>query len=213
MGDDFEFDFGDDEFDIDTGEDTTYNIEDDNEYGFNNLENKADQYDFSNTEEEQTEALGINTKKYMIIAVIVAIVLLISAIMIWKIAKGTSEKEENNTVQNDIQDSVESNIQQEITVNSNKDWVAIDNQQDINYTGKTQALFTVTNIEHQARMNGSSLEVRTELTGNISGYTGIYTLYIDYSDGINLAIGDTIDVELSVGNYGDNSIIGIIYIK
>ena len=216
------FDFEDYGFDIDTGNDTEYNMGDTHDYDFNSLDNEDSSYTegdkdlFNNTNDQQAEELGINTKKYMIIAVIIAIVLLIAAIFIWKTAKRAPEKETDINIQKEeTNGNVENSIPQNNQVHSNsqKDWTIIDNQQDINYTGKTQALFTVTSIEHQARLNGSSLEVRTELNGNISGYTGVYTLYIDYGDGINLRIGDTFGVEVSVGNYGNDSVVGIVYIK
>ena len=220
MNYDFDFDFEEDGFDIDTGNVTEYSMGDSDEYEFNNSNNEDSRHInrdlFNSEDDEQAEGLGINTKKYMIMAVIVAIIILITAISIWKVAKITPEKETAVNIQKEeTNENIENGIQHNNQVHSSsqQDWTVIDNQQDINYTGKTQALFTVTSIEHQARLNGSGLEVRTELSGNISGYTGIYTLYIDYGDGINLRIGDTFYVEVSVGNYGNDSVVGIVYIK
>lgn len=93
------------------------------------------------------------------------------------------------------------------------DWTKLDGASGIVFNdGYNDAIFTVTGIEHyalRADPNGN-LEVKTELTGSISGYSGTYKLTVPYSKGSKLTTGMTFDIQIQVGDFKGKSVIGDI---
>ncbi len=97
--------------------------------------------------------------------------------------------------------------------NGTNDWIKLDNAYNVTFNESyIDSKFVVTEIHHYALKvdpNGN-LEVKTELTGSISGYSGTYKLTVPYSKGSKLSIGMTFDVKVQIGDYNGKSVIGDI---
>lgn len=165
-----------------------------------------------------------NLRNHLIIAIIIAAVLIIAAVSIWKFAKAkTSNNKDSSGYTTDVaEDAREENIKSESTNNDEYSAVGIDRGQwtyitedeDVNYReDKVEAIFTVTDIRHKARLNGNEIEIRSEVAGSISGFTGTYSIDIDYNKGSKLNIGDTIGVYVTTGTYGNDTVVGVIDVK
>ena len=98
------------------------------------------------------------------------------------------------------------------TQNKSSEWKAFAKDEIEFNSEKVSCSFTITGIEHQVRVvsNVSELQVRTILTGNLSGFTGSYQIEVPYSKGCLLSIGKMFNVEVEVGSKDDFTVIGTI---
>lgn len=212
------------DFDIDTGDELEYDFRDfDMRNSSSNASNigSEDSYnDMENTKEDIKGGKAI--KSNTIIIVIVSIIMVIIVVYLARFIKvKLDDRKKLPSTQYDLEYNTDNNVGTGVTGSngmngsavSNEGWTEIDGKQDVQYSDTAEDIFTVTDIEHQARKNGNSLEVRSKLTGSISGYTGTYTIYVDYYQGKVLNVGDTFTVKVSVGGYDGNSVVGIVYTK
>lgn len=115
-----------------------------------------------------------------------------------------------NAIMNDGPKRTQNN---QVSASSSNDWVRLDDSSGISFNKDYSSLqFTITGIEHYALRTdpNGNLEVRTELTGSISGYAGTYKLIVPYSKGCQLKTGMTFDVNVQVGEFKGKSVIGDI---
>lgn len=116
---------------------------------------------------------------------------------------------------NDVMGEGQKRTQTQVVTQSsnNTDWVRLDDTSGISFnTDYIPAVFVVTGVEHyalKADPNGN-LEIKTELTGSISGYSGTYKLTVPYSKGCKLSNGMSFDVQVEIGSYKGKSVIGDI---
>lgn len=75
-----------------------------------------------------------------------------------------------------------------------------------------KAIYTVTSIKHYASVVDAqeTLAVKSVLEGNISGFTGTYSLDVPYDVGHQLSIGNSFAVSVQFGKYNEKRVIGKI---
>lgn len=106
-----------------------------------------------------------------------------------------------------------------VSDNNSIKWIEIDSQQQVTFKNEYSELtFTVTDIKHYARVvdESDTLDIKTTLTGSISGMPGTYTLDVPYNQGVilenspELGIGCTFTVYVQIGDYNGKRVIGEI---
>lgn len=206
------------DFDIETGVD----IEEDSFDGTGILSD--DMFEGSENNGGNDGGTYRNIRNHLIIAIIIAAILIIAAVLIWKFAKAkTSNNKDSSVYTADMaEDTREENTKKE-SINNDEystvevgrgQWTYITEDEDVSYNeDKIEAIFTVTDIKHKARLNGNEIEIRSEIAGSISGFTGTYSIDVDYDKGSKLNIGDTIGVYVTTGTYGNDTVVGVIDVK
>lgn len=127
-------------------------------------------------------------------------------------ASNENDVTSNNSTTNEV-DMNEVSRLLEGNVNVNDDsWKEIDDSSDIKYNDEYSELtYTVTELHNEARkINDNTIEVRTRLNGSISGLSGSFEVYVPYSKGTKLKIGNTFKVMVSLGEYNGNTVINDI---
>lgn len=92
-------------------------------------------------------------------------------------------------------------------------WTLITDSEDVIFNENySDAVFTITNIEHKARAvdTNNNLVVITTLHGSISGLSGTYDIDIPYNKGIKLVVGNTFTVHVQLGSYNGKTVVGEI---
>lgn len=210
--------------------------------GFGNDNNGFDKSlnDLSNQYQEQNNAneqRGL--KKQSIILIVVGAVALILVLIIasgiskrsHKQNQNTNSTQNNNTTQVSSNENVDNvmnddnggtnqnqqgNTQQNVVTNKVDDdftWTIITANEEVQFNSQyTDSVFTVTNIEHKARVvdTNNNLVIITTLQGSISGLSGTYELDIPYDKGVQLVVGNTFTVHVQLGTYNGKTIVGEI---
>lgn len=194
--------FADDENDINSAQP----IDNNNEYGG---------FDANASEGlTQDKSAVIKTALTVIIAGVVILLLVFGFMRIFggnKQPKNQANEPSNNTVQQPTNDSTQNN-NQSTTSSSADGWQAF-GKTSITFNEEYSKLtFTITGIKHLAKRvdSNGNLEVKTVLTGSLSGYGGTYELEVPYSTGYRLEEGKYFSVEVQVGNFDGKSVIGEI---
>ena len=89
-------------------------------------------------------------------------------------------------------------------------WQEVDHE-EISFSDYIDGDFTVTSIKSFARSSKlGEMELKTEVTGSISGLSGTYEIDVPYTIGGGLKIGNTFSIKYKIGNIGDNTFISDI---
>lgn len=146
-------------------------------------------------------------KQAIIIVIIAAVVILLAfGIVKWLTSGGDKPKDEKV-------DPPQGNVVQENQNSTSNSWVKFSGADNLtfneNYVAST---FTVTAINHYVKVvdGESNLEVKTVLTGTLSGFIGTYELEVPYSKGCRLSIGNYFNVEVQVGSSNEKTVVGEI---
>lgn len=128
-------------------------------------------------------------------------------------ASGNNQGENSGNANDIMNDGPKRTQNNQVSASSSTDWISFDDSAGISFNKDYSSLqFTITGIEHFALRTdpNGNLEVKTELTGSISGYAGTYKLTVPYSKGCQLKTGMTFDVSVQVGEFKGKSVIGDI---
>lgn len=202
-------DFGD--LDLDFGDDSETDPENENELsGFD-----------SNEPDEPRPP--VDKKRRLIIGgiglAIVIVVFTVAGLVKASREKGGEVVYENETIAVNPSDSqvktVETPVQQPIQqqVQYNDGWTTIDADKNVDLSSEVSGVFTVTSVKHMARSNGNETEVKTIVSGSISGLTGKYELELPYSLARFLTVGNTLKLKYKIGQINGNSIISDLKIE
>ena len=202
-------DFGD--LDLDFGDDNETDPENENELsGFD-----------SNEPDEPRPP--VDKKRRLIIGgiglAIVIVVFTVAGLVKASREKGGEVVYENETIAVNPSDSqvktVETPVQQPIQqqVQYNDGWTTIDADKNVDLRSEVSGVFTVTSVKHMARSNGNETEVKTIVSGSISGLTGKYELELPYSLARFLTVGNTLKLKYKIGQINGNSIISDLKIE
>ena len=210
-----DFDFGAD-FDSlldDTDDDAGISFDDQDNSQDNQLDNQQDDY-FELSDSQQAENKSVITKQAMIIAIIGVLVILL-VIAVPKMIRGNRNKQPAQSVQTSSQNASQANNQnQQVISNSSSrgSWTKLDSAPSIEFGQPIEAKFTITGIAHYAQKSDTQggMQLTTVLTGGVSGFTGTYEIEVPYSKGRLLNIGNSFDVQVCVGDYKGNMVVGEI---
>ena len=223
--DDFDdiFDGLDDDNELDDGFDLDLDFGDDNETDHEN-ENELSGFDSNEPDEPRPP---VDKKRRLIIGgiglAIVIVVFTVAGLVKASREKGGEVVYENETIAVNPSDSqvktVETPVQQPIQqpvqqqVQYNDGWTVIDADKNVDLSSEVSGVFTVTAVKHMARSNGSETEVKTIVSGSISGLTGKYELELPYSLARFLTVGNTLKLKYKIGQINGNSIISDLKIE
>ena len=202
-------DFGD--LDLDFGDDNETDPENENELsGFD-----------SNEPDEPRPP--VDKRRRLIIGgiglAIVIVVFTVAGLVKASREKGGEVVYENETIAVNPSDSqvktAETPVQQPIQqqVQYNDGWTTIDADKNVDLSSEVSGVFTVTSVKHMARSNGNETEVKTIVSGSISGLTGKYELELPYSLARFLTVGNTLKLKYKIGQINGNSIISDLKIE
>ena len=202
-------DFGD--LDLDFGDDNETDPENENELsGFD-------------SNEPDDPRPPVDKKRRLIIGgiglAIVIVVFTVAGLVKASREEGGEVVYENETIAVNPSDSqvktVETPVQQPIQqqVQYNDGWTTIDADKNVDLSSEVSGVFTVTSVKHMARSNGNETEVKTIVSGSISGLTGKYELELPYSLARFLTVGNTLKLKYKIGQINGNSIISDLKIE
>lgn len=231
-----DLDFESYEDDLSLGGDTNY---DDDTVGgtevddaFSNLfsEDSVDE----NKDVENSDSSENNSKYVKVVvagAVIVAIAI-VSMAIVTKVKNtsksskdiASSHKESTSSViSTDTQSSTPADISRDRDASSrvtkpvndtyNEEWSEITGKEKLDLNKEyTSMSFTVTDVKHLARvLDQSTINVKTQAKGSISGLAGTFIIDVPYSKGVHLNIGDTFSIMVKLGEYGGKTVVEDIY--
>lgn len=156
-----------------------------------------------------------STVKTAIIAIIIGVVIVIVGLCIAGAVGGKQGQQGQEQVQEKVTSNAE-NKNEAASKSVDSSWVKISNSEKVTFNKDYKDLtFTVTGIEHYAKKVDSkgNLMIKTELTGSLSGLSGIYNLEVPYNKGARLIVGDEFTVKVLIGSYGEKSVVGSILWK
>lgn len=211
------------ESDSDNLDDGSGNQSNRNEPDFSNLfENELGQSEQNSEDVRNTKKQAILVTLFGIIGVIIVVFTADKFLL-----NSDSQEKKDNTVVNKVKESFKSEdtvketdtkvhiINENNDNNINYEWSEIKEDSDIEWKSKyTKLTFTITKINHYARTVdvNSNLEIKTVITGCLSGIAGTYSLDVPYEKGSKLVIGDYFTVQVKLGTYKDKLVIGdIVY--
>lgn len=158
-----------------------------------------------NTEPDGKKAL---LKQCAVIGVIALIIAILAISLVRWLSGSKSKPSENNNKQQVVttQPSGSSTAQQD------NGWVAFDNANGLSFKDEyILSRFSITKIQHYAKVSGSNnLEIKTILTGSLSGFDGTFEIEVPYYKGSLLSIGNYFDVSVQVGDLGGKLVVGEI---
>lgn len=175
--------------------------------------------DLGDFESQQLTSGSAGDKKAVIKqAAIIASVGIFVIVLAFVLVRGlTSDKgkDKHNTTQQTQSANTQGNQQsvQNTQSSSTNDWKRFDKAAGLEFsTEYMEATFTITGISHYVKVadDAGSLEVKTELTGSISGLTGTYNLEVPYYKGCQLSKLDKFNVKVQVGDYNGKFVVGEI---
>lgn len=101
---------------------------------------------------------------------------------------------------------------EEDSTKTSERWVAFDNGR-VNFSEeKIESVFRIVSIEHfvNTDKNNEYPQLKTILTGTLTGFDGKYELELPYSKGCRLSDGTEFDVQIEVGYSGNRKVISSI---
>ena len=229
LADSFNFD----DFDTDNLDEGLSEFDDAFDSGISSLGNDIQEEDTTSFDDSSTQNEG-DTKitKTAIIAIVLGFVVILLAFFGMKTLKGTAEKKSNisassntvsdaknsTTVDNTVSNNVNSNkidIESSNSSKKDKDWKAFESSEDIVFNDDyVDSIFTVISTKNYVKVVNSENEllVKTVVTGSLSGFTGTYELELPYYKGSQLLPGNNFKVEVQIGNFKENIVVGeIVY--
>ena len=222
---DFDFNFDDDSL---FGENNQSNSDDGfnfgsgasgDDFGFGDTNSQAPDSDFGDFGDGQANVNEGNANKQAIIkqaAIIVVIGLIVIGlgfgITKWltggKKDKPSDEVQTGQTQQVQPQNNGTSN-----TSNNSNGWINFTSADGLSFNDEyMKSEFTVTAINHYVKVVDSenNLEIKTVLTGSLSGFIGTYELEVPYYKGSRLSTGNHFNVKVQVGKSNGKMVVGDI---
>lgn len=177
------------------------------------IENQSDSElgDFASEASEGLTQDKADFKRTALTIIAIGVILLLLVLSFMRMFGGGKKKPADTPVNNN-QTVVNNEVNQPSTNSYSDGWISID-KTEIDFSEEyVSAKFLITGIEHVARVvdEGNNLEVKTILTGSISGYTGTYKLDIPYYLGCQLVTEKSFDVQVQVGKFNGKTVIGNI---
>lgn len=177
------------------------------------IENQSDSElgDFASEASEGLTQDKADFKRTALTIIAIGVILLLLVLSFMRMFGGGKKKPADTPVNNN-QTVVNNEVTQPSTNSYSDGWISID-KTDIAFSEEyVSAKFLITGIEHVARVvdEGNNLEIKTILTGSISGYTGTYKLDIPYYLGCQLVTEKSFDVQVQVGKFNGKTVIGNI---
>lgn len=156
---------------------------------------------------------GKSVNRTAIVMIVVGLGIVVTAISIGlALFKGHSSKSKNEVSSHETKVSSETSTV--MSVRDNSTWKDISSNEEVEFNDEYIDLtFTITGIKHVARKNGECVEVKTVLSGSLSGLSGTYELDVPYSKGVKTSIGMGFDVECLLGEFNGAVVVGDIKIK
>lgn len=177
------------------------------------IENQSDSElgDFASEASEGLTQDKADFKRTALTIIAIGVILLLLVLSFMRMFGGGKKKPADTPVNNN-QTVVNNEVNQPSTNSYSDGWISID-KTEIDFSEEyVSAKFLITGIEHVARVvdEGNNLEIKTILTGSISGYTGTYKLDIPYYLGCQLVTEKSFDVQVQVGKFNGKKVIGNI---
>lgn len=177
------------------------------------IENQSDSElgDFASEASEGLTQDKADFKRTALTIIAIGVILLLLVLSFMRMFGGGKKKPADTPVNNN-QTVVNNEVNQPSTNSYSDGWISID-KTEIDFSEEyVSAKFLITGIEHVARVvdEGNNLEIKTILTGSISGYTGTYKLDIPYYLGCQLVTEKSFDVQVQVGKFNGKTVIGNI---
>lgn len=105
--------------------------------------------------------------------------------------------------------------QQQVAQTSQNGWIPI-NQENIEFTEEyIDTSFTITDIKHYIKVTteNKDIEIKSVVTGSISGLVGTYELELPYSKASRLSSGIYFNVAVQLGEYNGKKVVGEIVVR
>lgn len=100
------------------------------------------------------------------------------------------------------------------TTSSSNDWSEITYDSTWNFSNDIEGVFTVTNIKTYAKLlSGGEAQVKTEVTGSISGLGGTYTVELPVHLTGAVQIGQGLNVTYQMSQTSNRTVVGNIELK
>lgn len=101
------------------------------------------------------------------------------------------------------------------TKQSSDGWSEIGADEQISFNdGAVELTFTVTNVKSYARVIGeNSIEVKTVLTGSLSGLEGTYQVEVPYTYSGYVTVGSVLKAQVRIGNFNGRNVVNDIEIE
>ena len=147
--------------------------------------------------------------KTAILAIGAGLLIVIIAFSVNRVGRNKSNKSSNTTTKKQVENSV-SNIN---TVSQKKnDWVQFGADDVIEFETTITSSFTITEIKHYALVTNSSndKQLKSVLTGNISGLVGTYEIDIPFEKAQKLVVGTVFEVSYKMKTLNGYSVISSI---
>ena len=129
-----------------------------------------------------------------------------------------SNKVTSQTVESPTSNMENNSNNNELTITGSKkdkNWKSFESSKDIEFNKEyVSSIFTVISTSNYVKLANDEREimVKTVVTGSLSGFTGTYEIEVPYSKGSQLLAGNTFDVEVQIGKYGEKIVVGeIVY--
>ena len=212
FGNDLDQDFGMQDMSGMPGTQDMSGIQDDSQYQIPDGYNPQNSFEMQYNEEDDE---GASKRKAIIIGAIgICIILLTVSIagFALKSKKGGGSKSKSEQI---VKEQVQM-PQNTGSVNSSggrSGWTEIDPDKNIRFSDPISADFTPTNVRHYIKTTTTGeIEVKSIVTGSISGLTGTYELEITYSQGCLLERGQYFSITYRIGEMNGQQIISdIVY--
>lgn len=167
------------------------------------------------------DAQSKKLKKVAVYGIAAAVVIIVFVAIVARIVYNNKSKDSTDEVitHEEIQVQKQSQVQQvpiQTQVSSNSDWKSVDFNSigKIGGTEKREGIFVVNEFNTYARvLNGEEFQVKTEVTGSISGLAGTYKIEIPFDITPALKSGIKLNVEYNLINSDGNTIVGNIVAK
>ncbi len=208
--DGFDFDgldFGDIDLDSDSGTDNTDNQSD---------QNQADEYgDFSDNS-NNNEMTADKSSIIKTAAIMIAVGIMIVIIAFKVVGSLTSAKDDDKVIDGNTSSQISNQPQVQIPQNSTQTdnldgWSKISGEDNINFSDNLiNTSFTITQINHYAKIVSDNIVMKTVLKGIVNGYDGTYELEVPYSKGCQLKTGMEFKIQVEVGEFNGKTVIGDI---
>ena len=157
-------------------------------------------------------------KQSAIIASVGICIIILAFFLVSKVSNNKADqgdKKQQVSVNNSQVNNAGSDMQNTQTSNQSTvgSWKRFDSESGLRFNSEyLDATFTITGISHYVKIvdAAGNFEVKTELTGSISGLTGTYTVDVPYYKGCQLSKLDKFTVRVQLGEYNGKVVVGEI---
>lgn len=205
QGNNFEGKLDNNDFELSDNEE--FEFKDDDEDDDWTLSDDAFKESKSNDTLVDTDA--VSAKKTAKLAIIIGVGILLFTLIILSVL--VNRKNNKNTAPPVKVESTGNVSNNTVTIESNK-WTQFKGDTSIQFEANIESSIVVTDIKHYASIsnNNNDRQLKSIVTGSISGIIGTYELEIPYSSAMKLKVGDSFIITYSIGDYNGYKVIGEI---